>query len=209
MLADPSGQAVIAEQARLGIGSFATERGANLFSWVAAQPNPVIAVAPIDWRLYGQVRAARNEPLLKELKRSAGGNAPDGDGSAADTVEDVLAVVRESVARVLQFRIDEVDPTREFGAMGLTSLLALELRNRLERALGRPLSATLAWNYPTVASLAAHLAGKDKPPPRPAKVRASAEGTAEAIAAKVALVAELSDADALLALRRRRKDTPA
>ena len=37
--------------------------------------------------------------------------------------------------------------------MGLTSLMAIELRNRLEAALGRPLSATLAWNHPTIEAL--------------------------------------------------------
>jgi hypothetical protein len=87
----------------------------------------------------------------------------------------------------------------------LTSLLALELRNRLERALGRRLPATLAWNFPTVATLAAHLAG-DKPPVRPIKDEVSSAENATALAAKVAEVAALSDADALVALRRRRKD---
>lgn len=204
MLADPSGQAVIAEQARMGVGSFAAERGANLFSWAAAQPNPVIAVAPIDWRAYGQARATRNEPLLKELKRSAGGVAQENGATAADTVADMLAVVREAVARVMHFQIDEVEPTKEFGAMGLTSLLALELRNRLERALGRSLSATLAWNYPTVVSLAAHLSEAGKPQPRPSQAQSPPTKTTEALAARVAVVAELSDADALLALRRRK-----
>lgn len=90
--------------------------------------------------------------------------------------------------------------------MGLTSLLALELRNRLERALGRPLPATLTWNYPTVAALAAHLSGADKPPLRPIKDELPTAKNAAALAAKVAAVAALSDADALLALRRRRKD---
>ena len=40
--------------------------------------------------------------------------------------------------------------------MGLSSLMAMELRNRLERPLARPLSATLAWNYPTVDALVGH-----------------------------------------------------
>ncbi|MDO9176097.1 MAG: acyl carrier protein, partial [Actinomycetota bacterium] len=44
-------------------------------------------------------------------------------------------------------------------AMGLDSLMALELRNRLEHATGLTLPATVAWNYPTVAILGAHLAG--------------------------------------------------
>ena len=167
----------------------------------------MIAIAPIDWQAYGKARAGRNEPLLKELKRpvvdsALGGHAPAGP----QAVEDVFAVVRESVARTMQFSIDEIDPTKEFGAMGLTSLLALELRNRLERALGRPLSATLAWNYPTVATLSAHLSGADKPNPRPIKNEPVPAKNPEALAAKVAAMAELSDADALLALRRRRKD---
>jgi acyl transferase domain-containing protein/acyl carrier protein len=201
------GQAVIADQTQLGAGSFTTERGANLFSWVAAQPNPVIAVVPVDWRVYSQARAGRNEPLLNEVKRSAGALARDaGVLTGATTVDDVLVVVRESVARVMGFRIDEIDPNKEFGAMGLTSLLALELRNQLERVLARPLSATLAWNYPTVASLAAHLSDADRPRPGPPKLQPPPARTAETLAAKVAAVSGLSDTDALLALRRRRKE---
>jgi hypothetical protein len=38
--------------------------------------------------------------------------------------------------------------------------MALELRNRLERALALKLSATLVWNYPTVSAMAAHLEGR-------------------------------------------------
>jgi hypothetical protein len=42
--------------------------------------------------------------------------------------------------------------------MGLDSLLAVELRNRLSRALGLPLPSTLLYDYPTVAGLADRLA---------------------------------------------------
>jgi acyl carrier protein len=201
MLADEPGQAIIAEQAEQGVGSFTTERGADLVSWVADQPYPVIAVAPIDWQAYGKARAGHNEPLLKELKRQLADATPSNQ-PGREAVADVFAIVRECVARTLQFSIDEIDPTKEFGAMGLTSLLALELRNRLERALGRPLSATLAWNYPTITSLSAHLAGADMSHPWPIKDRLPPAKNANALATKVAAMAELSDADALLALRR-------
>jgi myxalamid-type polyketide synthase MxaE and MxaD len=45
-------------------------------------------------------------------------------------------------------------------AMGLDSLMALELRNRLEASLDLRLPATLAFNYPTVARMASHLLEK-------------------------------------------------
>lgn len=207
MLADDAGRAIISEQAQSGVGSFTTERGASILSWAAARLHPVIAVAPIDWQAYGNARADRNEPMLKELKRAIAGTER---GSPAvgqpQDADAVFAIVRESVARTLQFSIDEIDTAKEFGAMGLTSLLGLELRNRLERALGRRLPATLAWNFPTVATLAAHLGGAGKPPLLAARGEPPSEKDAAALAAKVAAVAALSDADALLALRRRRKD---
>ena len=198
----------VAEQAQQGVSTFTSERGADLVSWAAAQPNPVIVIAPIDWQAYGKARVGHNEPLLKELKRPVAETALDGQSPAgSEAGESVFTVVRDAVARTMKFSIDELDPTKEFGAMGLTSLLALELRNRLERALGRPLSATLAWNYPTVATLSAHLSGTARPHPHFTKGELLVKN-AEALAATVAAVADLSDADALLALRRRRKDVP-
>jgi acyl carrier protein len=53
-----------------------------------------------------------------------------------------------------------VDVERPFSAMGLDSLRAVTLQGALERALGRTLSPTLFFNYPTVEGLAAHLAAE-------------------------------------------------
>jgi acyl carrier protein len=64
------------------------------------------------------------------------------------------------LAPVLRVAPERIDRQRTMKAMGLDSLMALELRNRLEAASGLTLSATAAWNHPTVALLAEHLAGR-------------------------------------------------
>ncbi|HRI10300.1 MAG TPA: phosphopantetheine-binding protein, partial [Nannocystaceae bacterium] len=53
----------------------------------------------------------------------------------------------------------EVDPRASFRGLGLDSLGASRLAARLSEALGRPLSPTLVWEFPTISALARHLAG--------------------------------------------------
>ena len=78
--------------------------------------------------------------------------------------------------------------------------MAMELRNRLESALGRPLSATLAWNYPTVDALVAFLSG-DAPA---AAARPTVAAVAPSAIAAFDAVANLSDVEAARLLRRKR-----
>jgi acyl carrier protein len=67
--------------------------------------------------------------------------------------------VEERAARALGLapgkQIDSRCPLQE---MGLDSLMSVELRNALASALGRSLSATLLFDYPTVECLTRHLA---------------------------------------------------
>ncbi len=70
-------------------------------------------------------------------------------------MEDGICAEVAPVLRVVVQRLDRQQPLK---AMGLDSLMALELRNRLEHATGLTLSATIVWNYPTVTVLADHLA---------------------------------------------------
>jgi acyl transferase domain-containing protein/NADPH:quinone reductase-like Zn-dependent oxidoreductase len=68
--------------------------------------------------------------------------------------------LREQVAQVLRMdagRIGLHQPLRE---LGIDSLLTLELRNRLEASFKLTLSATLIFNYPTIAALTKYLAEK-------------------------------------------------
>jgi acyl carrier protein len=64
----------------------------------------------------------------------------------------------DQLRAVLRLGQAPVDPGAPLSTFGIDSLGALELRNRLESALGIPLPATLAWAHPTLSALAENLA---------------------------------------------------
>lgn len=61
--------------------------------------------------------------------------------------------VRSEVARVLLISPDRVAVDVSFRNMGMDSLMAVEFRNRLDSSLKLSLSATMAYNHPSIADL--------------------------------------------------------
>ncbi|MGI5519991.1 SDR family NAD(P)-dependent oxidoreductase [Micromonospora sp. CA-259024] len=83
------------------------------------------------------------------------------------TAGDPAAAVRASVAAVLGHREPTaLDLRRTFRELGLDSLGAVEVRDRLAAALGRELPASLTFDHPTPAALIAHLQDGDPAPDR-------------------------------------------
>jgi polyketide synthase 13 len=50
-----------------------------------------------------------------------------------------------------------IDPHAPLTDYGLDSMVVVKLSGRLEELLGRPVSPAIAWEYPTIAEVAAHL----------------------------------------------------
>jgi myxalamid-type polyketide synthase MxaE and MxaD len=71
----------------------------------------------------------------------------------------IIEQVRLDVAKILDFApADGLDTRRGFFKMGMDSLMTMQLRVQLESGFGRSLPPTVAFEYPTIESLAGYIA---------------------------------------------------
>ena len=63
----------------------------------------------------------------------------------------------QKIADATEIPADQVDLDTPFADFGLDSRTAVALSSDLERMLGRELSPTLIWDYPTIKEVAHHL----------------------------------------------------
>jgi len=78
----------------------------------------------------------------------------DQKSPAAKDIENWLAAY---VAKAMKIDLSEIDTRKTFEHYGMGSLEAVSLISELEDWLGRPLDATLMWDYPAIESLAQYL----------------------------------------------------
>ncbi len=69
----------------------------------------------------------------------------------------LIAALGEIVQQVLDART-QIKPRERLFDLGLDSLMAVELKNRIELSLGQSLRPTLLFDYPTLEALEAYLA---------------------------------------------------
>ncbi|MBT2542117.1 acyl carrier protein, partial [Streptomyces sp. ISL-44] len=93
-------------------------------------------------------------------------NAQVNSGTAAAPVPvaaDIAARLRETIAGLLEIGPGSVDENRSLRDLGMTSVSIVAMLESVSAWLGRPVPAWVAWQYPTVAALAGHLAGDERP----------------------------------------------
>jgi phthiocerol/phenolphthiocerol synthesis type-I polyketide synthase B len=213
LVADERVGRYVATMEASGYRSLEAEQARPLLQWSAGSARAHLLLAPVDWSTARASLANRpGAPFYGELLGAA--TESEGSGLRALLAETtpaqrrgiMIEQLRAQVARVLGMATADIAPASPLGRQGLDSLMALEFRNRLERALELRLPASLAWNYPTLEVLADHLLerlalGAGEPDGRlesvAAPVAAAAAPQGVGLGAARASVAELSDDDVL------------
>jgi acyl carrier protein len=155
---------------RSGIAPLSAGRGLALLDAALARRAPLLVPADLD--------LARLEPPPRPAAAPAATPVVAGARLAtlahADRQAAILDIVRGEVAAVFRLPDRGVPDDQPLKALGLDSLMAVELRDRLATRLDARLSATLAFDHPTPADLARSIAttlfgsAGDAPAPRTA-----------------------------------------
>lgn len=143
-----------------GIGSLAPAAAFALLEKLLASKEPQAAVLAMDWPLYVQ---AAPSPFLERLAHpptvESGDNlrAVLARAEARERADLLASALVDLVAKVLRLPRGEVGPRERLFDLGVDSLLAVELKKRLEAALELRLPPTLLFDYPSVETLTRYL----------------------------------------------------
>ncbi|WP_404800070.1 type I polyketide synthase [Amycolatopsis eburnea] len=160
--------------AATGMPALEPDHALALFDAACASGLDTVLPVRLDFAALGALPEVTHllRGLVRTPARQAAANLPRLDGpllglSGPERSRAVLDLVRAQVAAVLGHTgTAGVAADRPFRELGFDSLTAVELRNRLDAATGLRLPATLTFDYPTPAELAAFLLGEvDVPEP--------------------------------------------
>ncbi|MEM9385005.1 MAG: SDR family NAD(P)-dependent oxidoreductase [Pseudomonadota bacterium] len=153
--------------AQVGIGEIAPEDGLRALAQALVCDASYVAVLPVDWRRFATHTLAER-PFFEERLRAAlvadgeaTGGMPTLDFSGLDAHERKAVLqehLRSEIAAVLGLaEAEQVQPRSRLMDLGMDSLMAVELRARLQRSLGVALQTTLLFDHPTVEALVEYL----------------------------------------------------
>ncbi len=162
------GKRLAARLAMVGIRSMAPGQALEVLERMLRQGATQVAVVPVDWRQYHQFYSALSQsPSLSEVASEEAVNlaaSPRGKhreallaAEPAARLQLVQAYLGEQVARVLGFSASRLDVDQPLSNLGLDSLMAVELKNRISVDLGVNLPMVKFLQGPSVAQAATQI----------------------------------------------------
>ena len=155
-----------------GTGWITPEQGMRAFDRLVRQDATAPMVASVDWQVVSESQEDRS-PFVEDLLAAAAGVPAGNQAPQADLLSVLahspVAEHEQILGGFLQRELQAVmrlptlpSPSAEFADLGMDSLMAVELRNRVNRGFAGAYSAgnTVVFDYPSVLSLAAHLASE-------------------------------------------------
>ena len=156
----------------VGTGWITPQQGLSALDVLMRQDVPASMVAMVDWPTFA-VGHGDIPPFLEEVLPASTSDADETKESPVDLLSQLRvsqpADAEIILASFLQKELQAVmrlptlpAPSVGFFDLGMDSLMAVELRNRLNRALAGEyvVSNTAVFDYPDITALARHLAGE-------------------------------------------------
>jgi acyl transferase domain-containing protein/acyl carrier protein len=155
---------------QIGFNPATVEKSLQALPRLMALKKTDVMAAWVDWEKFarGFEPSLRPSAFRRLLPTSATVN--ETPSSPASSLEEKLTKLdpdrrtdalekhlRETLAAVLKTAAQRIDPVKPFGAMGVDSLMALELVRRLSAETTVRLPVTVVFNYPTIHLLAAEI----------------------------------------------------
>ncbi|WNG36076.1 type I polyketide synthase [Archangium violaceum] len=159
-----------------GVGPIEPEEGLRLLDRAIRMGGTTapaeVCVLPVNWPVFLEQLAAERTPRwLTEIARKVRGDEGTTRAAQPRLLERLAAApplerrsvlsahIAGEVARIMGFDSSQtLNPREGFFAMGMDSLMAVELKSRLQTELGQTLSSSCVFNYPTLESLTGYLA---------------------------------------------------
>lgn len=155
--------------ARMGFHPIPGEDALTILEQLMESDAGQAAAGNFDWPLYRSVQEARRRrPFFEEMEEAAERDIPAAEkGYLAAEFRDLPADERaEAMANALAAITadilgfggqDEVEPDQGFFQMGMDSIMAVRLRQKLEAAFGVTLPPSVAFEFPNVTELGRHI----------------------------------------------------
>ncbi|MFA0960734.1 type I polyketide synthase [Roseivirga sp. BDSF3-8] len=124
-----------------------------------------LAIADADWEgLSREVPYYGRTPMLDHVRTRAAAPAKK-QALSTPAADDLPAIIRRTIRHVLGLsEHHNVDPSRSLFDYGLDSLMAVELKNKIEKLTGEDIGPGFLFNYSTMEAIAGYF---DKSPGAP------------------------------------------